>query len=240
MDYTYILSPSKYFTEKLTSAYDLKTIGKDDIFIEKGYPRNDFLYRYTEEDVARVKETLALPEGKKYILYCPTYRDDQFKLGVGNTLKLGVDFDRLQRELSDEYVILFRAHYLVKSQFDFKKYKDFIVDVSDYPDINELYIVSDVLITDYSSVMFDYAILERPIILYMYDMEEYKSKLRDFYLGFDQLPVDPIEKEDELIAAIQNTDGFALDEKYKTFNQTHNAINGPHTSKVVLNEIFPA
>ena len=74
----------------------------------------------------------------------------------------------------------------------------------------------------------------------MYDMEEYKSKLRDFYLGFDQLPVDPIEKEDELIAAIQNTDGFALDEKYKTFNQTHNAINGPHTSKVVLNEIFPA
>lgn len=240
MDYTYLLSPSKYFTEKLTSAYDLKTIGKDDIFIEKGYPRNDFLYRYTEEDVARVKETLALPEGKKYILYCPTYRDDQFKLGVGNTLKLGVDFDRLQRELSDEYVILFRAHYLVKSQFDFKKYKDFIVDVSDYPDINELYIVSDVLITDYSSVMFDYAILERPIILYMYDMEEYKSKLRDFYLGFDQLPVDPIEKEDELIAAIQNTDGFALDEKYKTFNQTHNAINGPHTGKVVLNEIFPA
>ena len=76
--------------------------------------------------------------------------------------------------------MLFRAHYFVVDHFDLTPYKDFVIDVSCYDDINELYIVSDMLMTDYSSVFFDYANLNRPMLFFMYDFDVYKGQLRDF------------------------------------------------------------
>lgn len=237
-DFTYLLSPSKYFTDKLTSAFNLKALHKQDIFIEKGYPRNDSLYNYSEKEREEIRKSLGIAEDKKVILYCPTYRENEYTVGVGNTMTLGIDFHRLQNALGNDYMILFRAHYLIKSQFDFSEYEGFMIDVSEYGEINELYMASDMLITDYSSVMFDYAIIEKPIILYMYDLEEYKNHLRDFYLDFSELMTDPITSEDELIKSIKETDGFGIDERYEEFNKTHNELNGPNTSEVVLAEIF--
>ena len=91
--------------------------------------------------------------------------------GIGYTYKTEVDFDKLKANLGDEYIILFRAHYLVANSFDFDKYKGFVYDVSKVNDINHLYVISDLLVTDYSSVFFDYANLKRPEIFYMYDLE---------------------------------------------------------------------
>lgn len=234
--YTYLVSPSNFFTEKITSAFGLKDIGKDNIFIENGYPRNDFLYEFTKDDSHRIKEKLNIPRNKKIILYAPTWRENQHEPGVGYTYNLGLDFNKLHNELKDEYVILFRAHYFISNAFDFEKYNGFILNVSNYDDINDLYVVSDMLITDYSSVFFDYANLSRPIIFYMYDFEEYKNKMRDFYLSVDDLPGPIVKDEVNLLKEIKNlSEEFVYNEKYEEFNTRFN----PHRkacSLEVLNE----
>ena len=113
---------------------------------------------------------------RKIILYAPTYRSNQHQTGVGYVYKEEVDFERLQKEIGQDYIILFRPHYFIANVFDFEKYKGFVYNVSDIDDINELYIITDLLITDYSSVFFDFANLKRPMIFYMYDLAHYRDE----------------------------------------------------------------
>ena len=180
--FSYFISPSKYCTEKFTSAWDLKASGKENIIIEKGYPRNDFLFKYEEKDIDRIKKDIFGTDyieklsNKKIILYAPTYRANQHETALGYVYKEEVDFDKLREKLEEDYVILFRAHYFVANSFEFDKYSGFVYNVSSIDDINDLYIISDMLITDYSSVFFDYANLKRPIIFYMYDLEHYRDE----------------------------------------------------------------
>ena len=236
--YTYMVSPSKFCTEKYISAFNLKAVGKEDIVIEKGYPRNDFLLNYTDKDVKKIKKELKVPENKKVILYAPTWRDNQHTSGVGYTYKTAVDFDKLKEELGDEYIILFRAHYFVANSFDFKKYKGFVYDVCNYDDINHLYVISDILITDYSSVFFDYSILKRPMLFYMYDLEEYQGTLRDFYFDINELPGPIIQEEKDLIKEIKKTEKFKYDKKYKAFNDKYTYLDDGKASERVVKEIF--
>ena len=109
-------------------------------------------------------------------------------------------------------MILFRAHYFIANSFDFEKYGDFIYDVSKIDDINELYIISDILITDYSSVFFDYANLKRPIIFYMYDLDHYEKELRGFYVDLEELPGDIVKRKD-IVDILNNIKGYKA--KYK-------------------------
>ena len=237
--YTYMVSPSRFCTEKFISAFNLKKVGKEDIIIEKGYPRNDYLINYKDEDIKRIKKELKLPQDKKILLYAPTWRDNQHESGVGYTYKTEVDFDYLKEKLQEEYIILFRVHYFVANSFDFKKYKGFVYDVSEYNDINELYVISDILITDYSSVFFDYAILKRPMLFYMYDLDDYKNKLRDFYFDLSELPGPIIEKEKELVSEITKiSKNFKYDKKYKDFNNKYNYLDDGQASKRVIETII--
>ena len=236
----YFISPSKYSTEKFTSAFNLKKLNKENIIIEKGYPRNDKLINYTQNDINDIKEKLNIKTNKKIILYAPTFRDDEHKSGLGYTYKLNIDFDKLKKELGKDYVILFRAHYFIANSFDFNKYKDFVYNVSDYDDINDLYIISDLLITDYSSVFFDYAILKRPILFYMYDYKNYKTKLRDFYLDLKELPGPIIEKQEDLVKDIKQIDKVfnKYKEYYQTFNKKFNPYEDGKSSIRVVKEII--
>ena len=236
----YFISPSKYSTEKFTSAFNLKNLNKENIIIEKGYPRNDKLINYTQNDINDIKEKLNIKTNKKIILYAPTFRDDEHKSGLGYTYKLNIDFDKLKKELGKDYVILFRAHYFIANSFDFNKYKDFVYNVSDYDDINDLYIISDLLITDYSSVFFDYAILKRPILFYMYDYKNYKTKLRDFYLDLKELPGPIIEKQEDLVKDIKQIDKVfnKYKEYYQTFNKKFNPYEDGKSSIRVVKEII--
>lgn len=235
----YMISPSKFTTEKLTSAFVLKQVNKQNCVIEEGYPRNDFLYNYANEDIKRIKEKLGIANiNKKIILYAPTFRDNQHKSGIGYTYKTEVDFDKLQSELQDEYIILFRAHYFVSNSFDFEKYKGFIYNVSDLDDINELYVISDILITDYSSVFFDYANLKRPMIFYMYDFEQYKDEMRGFYINLDELPGEITKTEDTLIKAVKETENFVYDERYKKFNNKFNYLDDGQATKRTVEQII--
>ena len=238
--FDYFISPSKFCTEKFTSAFNLKKLGKENIIIEKGYPRNDYLFNYKKGDINRIKKDLKLPKNKKIILYAPTFRDNQHTSGVGYTYNLGIDFDKMQKELSKEYVILFRTHYFVSNSFDFSKYENFIYDVSRYDDINELYIISDLLITDYSSVFFDFANLKRPMLFYMYDLDDYKNNLRDFYFDLDILPGPIVKQEDDLIKEIKNIDNYdtVYHDKYVKFNNKFNYLDDGNSSKRVVEVIF--
>ena len=144
--FSYLLSPSAYTSEKLASAYALTEEEKKNKLIELGYPRNVFLFKYTEEDVARIKASLRLPTDKKIILYAPTFRDKTYEYGKGFEYQVALDMERLQKRFGDTAVVLLRAHYFANMEFDAEKFRGFLYDVSDYGDINHLYVISDLLI----------------------------------------------------------------------------------------------
>lgn len=236
--FTYFLSPSKFASEKFISAWNLSEIGKENIIIEKGYPRNDFLFNYTQEDVQKIKKKLGIEnDNRKIILYAPTYRSNQHDAEIGYTYKEEIDFEQLKEKIGKDYIILFRAHYFVANNFDFEKYKGFVFDVSKADDINELYIISDLLITDYSSVFFDYANLKRPIIFYMYDLEHYRDKSNGFYINLDELPGKIVTTQSKLEEEIQKIDQNNIyNEKYKEFNNKYNYLDDGHATERVVKE----
>ncbi len=235
---SYFISPSAFASKKFISAWNMKALGKESIILEEGYPRNDLLKNYNEEDILRIRTSLGIENGKKIILYAPTYRDNQHSAKCGYTYKTEIDFNRLREHFGDEYIILFRPHWLVARNFDFEHYSGFIYDVSDWDDISELYIVSDILITDYSSVFFDYANLKRPIIFYMYDLDAYRDDIRGFYLDIKELPGNIVTDEDSLIEEIAQTKNFVFDRKYEKFCNTYNYLDDGNATQRVVEKVF--
>ena len=219
-------------------------MNKEDITIEKGYPRNDFLFNKSEKDIIAIKKKLGVPLDKKVIFYLPTFRDNQHTSGVGYTYKLEIDFDRLRKKFGKEYVILFSPHYFIANSIDLSKYKGFIINVAKYDEINELYLISDIIMTDYSSVFFDFANLKRPMLFYMYDYDLYQGSLRDFYISLDELPGPIAKTQDELEDNLKNIDKLFKENKskYEKFNKKYNYLDDGNASlrviKVIFKEVF--
>ena len=235
--FSYLLSPSPFASEKFATAWDLNATHQTHKIIEEGYPRNDRLINAGDEERTSIRKKLGVDD-KKVILYAPTWRDNQHISGEGYSYKTEVDFDRLKEALGDRYVILFRAHYLVANSFDFDRYDGFVRDVSSYDDINDLYLASDLLITDYSSVFFDYSNLERPVIFYMYDLDQYEHEMRGFYLSLDELPGPIVKDEEKLIEEIEKSENWTADEKYLEFNRRFNPHEDGKASARVLARII--
>lgn len=236
--FSYLLSPSAFCSEKLTSAFDLKALNKEDILIEEGYPRNDRLYRWTEEDAQKIRRRLSIPEGKTVVLYAPTFRDNQQQEQEYVYIP-ALDFDALIDAFGDNVVWLFRTHYFISSRFDFDRFGGQVRDVSGVEDINDLYIISDLLMTDYSSVFFDYANLRRPILFYMYDREEYQYHLRNFYLDLSELPGPIVQTQDELIPEIRRLLAeFEPDAAYRAFCDRFTYRDDGEASRRVWEELF--
>jgi len=194
-----LVSPNEYTSERMRSAFRYR--GE---ILEVGYPRNDVLHRSDRDQVAaRVRARLGIEPGQRVFLYAPTFRDDQVQ-GGRFTFELPFDLERLQAELGDDAVLLLRMHVLVARGLEIPAHlRDFARDVSGYPEIQELYLASDALITDYSSVFFDYAQLRRPMVFYAYDLASYRDTLRGFYLDYaTELPGPIVETEAELIDAL--------------------------------------
>ena len=228
----YLISPNEYSTKIFRRAFAFE---KE--VLETGYPRNDFLVQKdNSKDIQRIKSMINLPANKKILLYAPTWRDNQY-YNVGKyKFNIPMDLKEVQKELSDDYIILLRTHYLVSENLDLKEFNEFVYDVSKYEDIRDLYIISDMLITDYSSVFFDYANLKRPMIFYVYDLEEYRDKLRGFYFDFEKDAPGPLIKTtNELIKVIkQYEEGFYISEKVKQFYGKYCYLeDGESTSRVV-------
>src|SRR5690606_1326435 len=152
--------------------------------LELGYPRNDSLHSNDADDVrARVREQLGIPDGKRAVLYAPTFRDN-LPAGRGRFwFKPPFSIEEMAEALGDDTVLLVRLHVVIKNRLVVaEEYENRVVDVTGHPDLNELFVASDALVTDYSSLFFDYAPLGRPIVFFPYDLEEYRDELRGFYL----------------------------------------------------------
>ena len=238
--FTYFISPSKFASEKFISAWNLKEIGKENIIVEEGYPRNDFLFNYNEKDVQKIRKKLGIEnDNRKIILYAPTYRSDQHQTGLGYVYKEEIDFKKMEEKFGKEYLILFRPHYFIANSFDFDKYKGFVYNVANIDDINELYIISDILITDYSSVFFDYANLKRPMIFFMYDLEHYKNESNGFYIDLNELPGPIVETQEDLEKLIEDVDfNIGSSKKYKEFNEKYNYLDDGNASKRVIEKVI--
>ena len=238
--FDYFISPSKYATEKFISAFNLKKLHKDNIIIEEGYPRNDSLFNYNQEKINKIKKKLNVPLDKEVIFYLPTFRDNQHQSGVGYVYDLMIDFARLQKKFNKKYIFLFSSHYFVANKINVDKYKDFVINVSGYDDINELYIISDIIMTDYSSIFFDFANLKRPMIFYMYDLKLYKNQLRDFYIDIGELPGPITQTQEELENVLENIDKISLKykQKYQKFNKRFNYLDDGDASLRVIKKIF--
>jgi len=131
-----------------------------------GYPKNDIIANHQQADVDRIREKLHIRDDRKLILYAPTFRE------MGQT-SIPFDLRKWEESLKDKYILLFRAHHTVASQMDFSDYKDFVIDVSTYPDNTELLIVSDILISDYSGIFFEFGVQEKPMYCFAYDYDDY-------------------------------------------------------------------
>ena len=239
---THLVSPSPFTTEKLSTAFAITRERRDEVVIEEGYPRNDVLAAHTDDQAAAIRGRLRIPADKRVILYAPTWRDDSHDAKSGYTFDVAADFERLRADLGDDHVILFRAHYLVANAFDFSRFEGFVYDVSAVNDINDLYLVSDLLVTDYSSVFFDYAILDRPIVFYLYDLESYADELRGFYLELDELPGPVVRTEAGLVAAIKDSseEPASEAERRRVFRDRFSPLDDGHAAERVLSRIMPS
>lgn len=163
--------------------------------LNTGYPRNDRLINASVEDIRKIRADLGISENQTAILYAPTHRD------YHHGYVPRIDFSRLLQRLDDDIVILLRAHYFYGGKRD-SKLPDRLIDVSSYPVIEDLQLAADVLLTDYSSIMFDYANLNRPITIYADDWPDYQS-LRGSY--FDLMKEPPglvLTQHDEIVPAL--------------------------------------
>ncbi|WP_123514165.1 bifunctional glycosyltransferase family 2 protein/CDP-glycerol:glycerophosphate glycerophosphotransferase [Streptomyces sp. 2132.2] len=161
--------------------------------LEYGYPRNDAFHRATSQDVAALRERLGIPLGSTAVLYAPTHRDYR------RSRPEHLDFERVLRDLGPRFTILARTHLTYADAPAQPVRHPRLVDVSGYPSVEELCLASDALVTDYSSLMFDYAALDRPIVIHADDWEAYEAA-RGTYFDLRTCPPGAIARtEDELV-----------------------------------------
>ena len=236
-NWDYLISPNDYSSKIFKRAFRFEKV-----MLEYGYPRNDVLYNKNNENtISRIKHDLGIPTDKKVILYAPTFRDNQYYRAGNYKFDLPLDLNILKKRYGERSVFLLRMHYLIAENYDLTAYTGFVYDFSNKADINDLYLVSDLLITDYSSVFFDYANLKRPIILYMYDLKEYRKTLRGFYINLEKESPGPIiETEADLLCTL---DEFFSTGEFKDYHADYNAFynkycyldDGSVTKRIVEN-----
>ncbi|MUV37298.1 Teichoic acid poly(glycerol phosphate) polymerase [Lentibacillus sp. JNUCC-1] len=232
----YLVSPNAYSSSIFRRAFRFK--GE---MIESGYPRNDFLLNGDQTDLEDIKARCGLPHDKKVILYAPTWRDNMFYRKGRYKFNLELDLEQMREKLGDDYVIVLRLHYLVAENLDLSGFESFVYDLSAHEDIRELYMIADMLITDYSSVFFDYANLNRPMIFFVYDIEDYRDNLRGFYFDFERKAPGPLVKTtDELLEVIEEIDqnGYQPSETTDAFRERFCYLEDGHATERVVNAVF--
>ncbi|NBE55393.1 bifunctional glycosyltransferase/CDP-glycerol:glycerophosphate glycerophosphotransferase [Streptomyces boluensis] len=212
-----LVSPNRASTPVLRRAF-----GYEGRVLECGYPRNGLLHAPDRDKVAAaVRERLGIPEDAKVVLYAPTWRENQPKNHGRYGLDLQLDPAAAERELGAGHVLLVRRHYLVGGTVPATP---FVRDVSRHPDVAELLLISDVLVTDYSSLMFDFAQTGRPMIFHTYDLDHYRDTLRGFYFDFEARAPGPlIADQEELIDALRDPEAAtaAHADAYAAFRETY-------------------
>lgn len=208
---------------------------REESMIPTGYPRNDTLYYVTPEEVKSLKERMKLPLDKKIILYAPTWRDSTDN-GKTFAIKPPINVDYWKERLGKDYIVLFRTHTYTNKLLGVV-FNDVIRDYTSYPVVNDLFKVADILISDYSSCVTDYCILERPIICFAYDYEEYKEA-RGLNIDFKtEMPSGIKKTEKDVIDHILSMDYDEECKKTKALKDKYTYIGG-HATEICVEKMF--
>lgn len=194
-----------------------------------GLPRTDVLFgdERIAATVAAIRRRYAIPDGRRVVLYAPTFRGDTVTAARTPT---DLDFKRLKAELDRDHVVLVRLHPFVREQAALgPELGGFAIDVSDHPDINELLHVSDVLITDYSSVIYEYSLLGRPMVFFAPDHDAYVGE-RGFYFDYRTGVPGPVVDTTDEVAALLRADAFDL-ERVRAFRDAAFDVADGHAAE---------
>lgn len=197
--------------------------------VRTGIPRTDLFFYHAIIDYCRkgfIRDFPAIKH-KKVIFYAPTYRDDM-------SAALHLDIDQLYKQFSNDYILFIKLHPSLREGF-INKHPDFMFNVAKY-NTNELLLVTDVLITDYSSIPFEYSILERPMIFYAYDLEEYEQQ-RGFWEDYETLVPGPIAKTTKEIVEIIQQNSFDTTEVHR-FAEKWNCYSKGYSSKNIIDFLY--
>ena len=188
-----------------------------------GSPRSDRLVNMDPGEYEKIRRELGIRPDETAVLYAPTFREEDF-----HRAKIELKVKNLCR--MDGVRVILRLHPEVKNRLDISEYDASVIDGNVYPDIFRLYMASDIMVTDYSSVSIEYSLLKRPILYYMYDLEEY-TKERNFYFNYlDRLSGPIIRTEEELIHAVENIDSIMEEyhDRYEAYYEHYNRLNDGH------------
>ncbi|MEC2160909.1 CDP-glycerol glycerophosphotransferase family protein [Virgibacillus halodenitrificans] len=197
--------------------------------VRTGIPRTDLFFYHAIVDYCLkgfIRDFPAIKH-KKVIFYAPTYRNDM-------SAAIHLDVDQLYKQFSNDYILFIKLHPSLREGFK-NKHPDFMFDVVKY-NTNELLLVTDVLITDYSSIPFEFSILGRPMIFYAYDLEEYEQQ-RGFWEDYETLVPGPIAKNTNEIIQLIRTNSFHLP-KIRHFAKEWNTYSHGHSSKNIIDFLY--
>ncbi|SCT50020.1 CDP-glycerol:poly(glycerophosphate) glycerophosphotransferase [Staphylococcus cohnii subsp. cohnii] len=237
----YLVSPSPYASRCFRSAFEFhKEI------LEVGYPRNDIFYnkneKYINDKKEKIKQRLGIQDNRKIILYAPTFRDDEINKAKKHIINLKIDLQQMKEQLSEDYILILRPHVIISNALQLDhSLDDFVINGSKYNDISDLFLITDICITDYSSVMFDYANTKKPMIFFTYDLDHYKNNLRGFYFDFEnEAPGPLIKKNNELIIAIKNIEEVQkkYQEKYEQFYNKFCTFEDGNATTRIIERVF--
>lgn len=227
--FDYILSGS----EKMSAIFCEAFSASSRQILQMGIPRTDIFFdkEHIEKVTSSFYKKYTNLKNKKIILYAPTFRENEAELSN----QIHLDLSYLKNALASEYIILVRLHPSINNQIDFSDYNGFVYNFSDYPILNDLLFITDILITDYSSIPFEFSFLQKPMIFYPYDLEEYR-KTRGFWVPYHELVPGPIAFSSEEIVQIIHHSSFQL-EKIADFHQEWNTYSVGSSSKNVVQTI---
>jgi len=229
----FLLSQSEFCTTALRSAFRY-----DGPVMEVGYPRNDILLSDGRDAVRRrTRKHFGFDEHTRVVLYAPTWRDN-FRVGAVFSKVLYLDPTDVVSRLEDT-VVLVRGHYNSIGAPEERKGSQRVLDVTRYPDIADLYLAADVLVTDYSSVFFDFSLTDKPMIFLAPDLTEYRDDNRGFYLDYHETVPGPIcLSTDDVIRELGSPDRFA--ERRAAFRDRFNPLDDGRAASRVVDRILEA
>ena len=228
--WNYLVTPGPRTEEILADNYRY-----DKDFLETGFPRNDYLFENnTPEQIAVLKEKYGIPADAKVVLYAPTWRE-------AGVFDLELDLSAIVDALGDEYVFAIRVHHFAASGVKDGMIDERVIDLTMGPTSEECYLIADVLITDYSSLMFDYAVLDRPMIFYVYDLEDYRDNLRGFNFDFESDAPGPLLRTtEEVIEALGSLDDMRTEyaEAFENFKQAYCGFENGNAGEQIFNAVM--
>jgi CDP-glycerol glycerophosphotransferase len=229
----YLITPSRAGTELLRDAF-----GYSGPVLETGYPRNDALLAPdAEQRRERFRQQLGIGHDTTVVLYAPTYRDDDV---TRPDAPLGLDLDALTERLGPNFVVLLRLHYYLGHRTP-SPLSDRVRDVSTHADVTELYLAADVLVTDYSSALFDFAVTGKPVVLYAYDLEHYRDRLRGFTFDLEtESPGPVLTEQTTLTDALLDLPGTVRShaDRYAAFRERYCHLDDGHATERVIDQLW--